>query len=109
MGDTNISVDTVPTLVSTKMPTAVPLAGTRFHPHFQRREPCKYSKHHRERIGVLFLIIVAVKVLRGNRDDERPGFMTGRPQRYEMVETMGLYWHFVDLVWVFIFAFFYLW
>ena len=60
-------------------------------------------------IGVIFLIIVAVKVLRGNMDDERPGFMTGRPQRYEMVETMGLYWHFVDLVWVFIFAFFYLW
>ena len=60
-------------------------------------------------IGVLFLIIVAVKVLRGNMDEERPGFMTGRPQRYEMVETMGLYWHFVDLVWVFIFAFFYLW
>ena len=60
-------------------------------------------------IGVLFLIIVAVKVLRGNMDDERPGFMTGRPQRYEMVETMGRYWHFVDLVWVFIFAFFYLW
>ena len=60
-------------------------------------------------IGVLFLIIVAVKVLRGNMDDERPGFMTGKPQRYEMVETMGLYWHFVDLVWVFIFAFFYLW
>ncbi len=60
-------------------------------------------------IGVIFLIIVAVKVLRGNMDEERPGFMTGRPQRYEMVETMGLYWHFVDLVWVFIFAFFYLW
>ena len=60
-------------------------------------------------IGVLFLIIVAVKVLRGNMDEERPGFMTGQPQRYEMVETMGLYWHFVDLVWVFIFAFFYLW
>ena len=28
---------------------------------------------------------------------------------YESVEIMGLYWHFVDLVWVFIFAFFYLW
>jgi cytochrome c oxidase subunit 3 len=28
---------------------------------------------------------------------------------YEMVEITGLYWHFVDLVWVFIFAFFYLW
>jgi cytochrome c oxidase subunit 3 len=60
-------------------------------------------------IGVIFLVIVAVKVRRGALDEERPGFMTGRPARYEMVETMGLYWHFVDLVWVFIFAFFYLW
>jgi cytochrome c oxidase subunit III len=60
-------------------------------------------------IGVIFLIITAVKVLRGNMDHERPGFMTGRKQTYEMVETMGLYWHFVDLVWVFIFAVFYLW
>jgi len=59
--------------------------------------------------GVLFLIIIAIKVLRGDFDNERPGFMTGRQGRYEMVETMGLYWHFVDLVWVFIFAFFYLW
>lgn len=60
-------------------------------------------------IGVIFLIIVAVKVARGDLDEERPGFMTGRKGRYEIVETMGLYWHFVDLVWVFIFAFFYLW
>jgi cytochrome c oxidase subunit 3 len=35
--------------------------------------------------------------------------MTGRKGSYEMVEIMGLYWHFVDLVWVFIFAVFYLW
>jgi len=27
---------------------------------------------------------------------------------YEMVEKSGLYWHFVDLVWVFVFTFFYL-
>ena len=60
-------------------------------------------------IGVIFLLIIAAKVRRGSLDDERPGFMTGRKGRYEMVETMGLYWHFVDLVWVFIFAFFYLW
>lgn len=59
--------------------------------------------------GVLFLIITAIKVRRGDLDEETPGFMTGRPNRYEIVETMGLYWHFVDLVWVFIFAFFYLW
>ena len=60
-------------------------------------------------IGVIFLIIVAIKVLRGDLDTEKPGFMTGRKGNYEIVETMGLYWHFVDLVWVFIFAFFYLW
>jgi cytochrome c oxidase subunit 3 len=59
--------------------------------------------------GVLFLIIVAIKVLRGDLDHERPGFLTGRKGNYEIVETMGLYWHFVDLVWVFIFAVFYLW
>ena len=60
-------------------------------------------------IGVIFLIIVAIKVGRGDLDHQRPGFMTGRRGTYEIVETMGLYWHFVDLVWVFIFAVFYLW
>ena len=60
-------------------------------------------------IGVIFLTIIARKVVRGDLDNERPGFMTGRKGRYEIVETMGLYWHFVDLVWVFIFALFYLW
>jgi cytochrome c oxidase subunit III len=60
-------------------------------------------------IGVIFLIIVAIKVLRGDYDTGQPGFFTSRRGSYENVEVMGLYWHFVDLVWVFIFAFFYLW
>ncbi|HLA32852.1 MAG TPA: heme-copper oxidase subunit III family protein [Pseudomonas sp.] len=51
-------------------------------------------------VGVIYLSIVAMKVLRG--DYERSG-------NYQIVEIAGLYWHFVDLVWVFIFAFFYLW
>lgn len=50
--------------------------------------------------GVIYLSIVALKVLRGAY--ERSG-------NYQIVEIAGLYWHFVDLVWVFIFAFFYLW
>ncbi len=37
---------------------------------------------------------------------ERRGFFTSRKGHYEIVEITGLYWHFVDLVWVFIFAFF---
>ena len=49
--------------------------------------------------GVIYLTIVARKVARG--DYEKKG--------YAIVEIAGLYWHFVDLVWVFIFAFFYLW
>jgi cytochrome c oxidase subunit 3 len=60
-------------------------------------------------VGVIFLIIVARKVLRGDFDNEKRGFFTSRKGNYEIVETMGLYWHFVDLVWVFIFALFYLW
>jgi len=60
-------------------------------------------------IGVIFLLIVARAVWRGDYDVGRRGFFTSRKGRYEIVEIMGLYWHFVDLVWVFIFAFFYLW
>jgi cytochrome c oxidase subunit 3 len=60
-------------------------------------------------IGVIFLVIVARKVWRGDYDTGRRGYFTSRKGNYEQVEIMGLYWHFVDLVWVFIFAFFYLW
>lgn len=49
--------------------------------------------------GVIYLSIVARKVAKGHYDKKG----------YEIVEIAGLYWHFVDLVWVFIFAFFYLW
>ena len=49
--------------------------------------------------GVVINIIVFFGVIKGIY--EKRG-------HYEMVEKTGLYWHFVDLVWVFIFAFFYL-
>ncbi|VUD56464.1 Cytochrome bo(3) ubiquinol oxidase subunit 3 [Thalassocella blandensis] len=49
--------------------------------------------------GVIYLCIVAAKILAGHYD--------GRS--LHIVEITGLYWHFVDLVWVFIFALFYLW
>jgi cytochrome c oxidase subunit III len=50
-------------------------------------------------IGVIYLVTVAIRVLRGRYE----------AKGYQIVEIAGLYWHFVDLVWVFIFAFFYLW
>jgi len=49
--------------------------------------------------GVVLLAVIAKRVKQGRYDEK--GF--------EIVEIAGLYWHFVDLVWVFIFAFFYLW
>ena len=51
--------------------------------------------------GVIYLLVIAFRV--------RNGFYERRGGNYEIVEITGLYWHFVDLVWVFIFAFFYLW
>jgi len=49
--------------------------------------------------GVVINIIIFFNVIMGTY--ERRG-------HYEMVEKVGLYWHFVDLVWVFVFTFFYL-
>ncbi|WP_340065101.1 cytochrome c oxidase subunit 3 [Ascidiimonas aurantiaca] len=49
--------------------------------------------------GVVINVIIFFNVLLGTY--ERRG-------HYEMVEKVGLYWHFVDLVWVFVFTFFYL-
>ncbi|MGH8195196.1 MAG: heme-copper oxidase subunit III family protein [Woeseiaceae bacterium] len=51
--------------------------------------------------GVIYLLVVATRVKRG--------FYEKRGGNYEIVEIAGLYWHFVDLVWIFIFAFIYLW
>ena len=49
--------------------------------------------------GILINIIIFFNVILGTY--EKRG-------SYEMVEKVGLYWHFVDLVWVFVFTFFYL-
>ena len=51
-------------------------------------------------IGVIYLSIIAKRVFEGRYE---------RLDDYQIVEVAGLYWHFVDLVWIFIFAFFYLW
>ena len=60
-------------------------------------------------IGVIFLFIFARKVFKGDFEKGKRGFFTTMKSDYVAIEILGLYWHFVDLVWVFIFAFFYLW
>jgi cytochrome c oxidase subunit 3 len=46
-------------------------------------------------IGVIYLAVIAFAVARGKF-------------KYEDVEVAGLYWHFVDLVWMFVFPLVYL-
>jgi cytochrome c oxidase subunit 3 len=76
--------------------------------------------------GVIYLSVVALRLLRGRYDGPKAAASPPPPGgseessggravalehsgNYQIVEIAGLYWHFVDLVWVFIFALFYLW
>ena len=49
--------------------------------------------------GIVINIIIFFNIILGTYEKRK---------HYEMVEKVGLYWHFVDLVWVFVFTFFYL-
>lgn len=49
--------------------------------------------------GVAFLALILINVVNGTYHNRG---------HYEMIEKVGLYWHFVDLVWVFVFTCFYL-
>jgi cytochrome c oxidase subunit 3 len=49
-------------------------------------------------IGVVLLIILLVRIQ--NR--------SVHPERYALLENSGLYWHLVDIIWIFLFPLFYL-
>ncbi len=49
-------------------------------------------------VGIVMLMSMLVMSFRGNLG----------PERSETVETIGLYWHFVDIVWIIIFTVVYL-
>jgi cytochrome c oxidase subunit 3 len=49
-------------------------------------------------VGMAILIVIIVKAFRGTTSLKHANF----------VEMMGLYWHFVDIVWIFLFPFLYL-
>jgi cytochrome c oxidase subunit 3 len=49
-------------------------------------------------IGMGILAVLVVQAWKGQYG----------PDRYNMIEGMGLYWHFVDIVWIFLFPLLYL-
>jgi len=49
-------------------------------------------------VGLVLMVFVALRSLRGRYS----------PQNHIGVEILGLYWHFVDLVWIFLFPLLYL-
>ena len=49
-------------------------------------------------IGLVFILVIATSVLRDKINFEN----------YVLLENSGLYWHLVDLIWIFLFPLFYL-
>ncbi len=49
-------------------------------------------------IGLVFIIVIATSILRDKIDSEN----------HVLLENSGLYWHLVDLIWIFLFPLFYL-
>ena len=49
-------------------------------------------------IGIVLLAVMAIRASKG----------AFTPQYYTPIEISGLYWHFVDLVWIFLFPLYYL-
>jgi cytochrome c oxidase subunit 3 len=49
-------------------------------------------------VGLVFIIVIAVSIFRDNINSDN----------YVLLENSGLYWHLVDLIWIFLFPLFYL-
>jgi cytochrome c oxidase subunit 3 len=49
-------------------------------------------------IGLVFIMVITASILRDKINSEN----------YVLLENSGLYWHLVDLIWIFLFPLFYL-
>jgi len=92
--------------------------GLNFHyppPHFEHPERLKASPPHVELFFSFYFFLTAVHALHMIIGVGVFSFITFRAWRgrytaeyYNPVEVCGLYWHFVDLVWIFLFPLLYL-
>jgi len=49
-------------------------------------------------IGLIFILVITISILRNKINSDN----------YVLLENSGLYWHLVDLIWIFLFPLFYL-
>ena len=49
-------------------------------------------------IGLIFILVITISILRNRINSDN----------YVLLENSGLYWHLVDLIWIFLFPLFYL-
>ena len=49
-------------------------------------------------VGLVFILVIAISISRNKIN----------PDNYVLLENSGLYWHLVDLIWIFLFPLFYL-
>jgi cytochrome c oxidase subunit 3 len=49
-------------------------------------------------VGLIFISVIAISIIRNRINSEN----------YVLLENSGLYWHLVDLIWIFLFPLFYL-
>ena len=56
--------------------------------------------------GMLFLLVLLLRVLRANRDAVRGLVFIRNPYQQRQLKLLGTYWHFIDVLWVALFAVF---
>ena len=56
--------------------------------------------------GMLFLLAVLLRVLHADRDAVRSLVFIRNPYHRRHLRLLGTYWHFIDVLWVFLFAVF---
>ncbi|OGX86870.1 cytochrome c oxidase subunit 3 [Hymenobacter glacialis] len=56
--------------------------------------------------GMLFLLVMMLRVIHANRDAVRTLVFIRNPYQAQQLRLMATYWHFVDVLWVVLFAVF---
>lgn len=57
--------------------------------------------------GIIFALIIWIKAFRNRNDQQFEYNNTINPKRLLALELLSTYWHFIDLIWIYLFIFFY--